>query len=397
MGAVIGGLIGYQQGEAGQNQADDKLRENTNLWKGIHVPTIEEQQLALLNPQYQGDFNAQQEALSQMGPSAMENIQADPRLQQAQMNALENLSQMGETGLMPGERAALNQARRSAAGEAQAKSAQIQSDMARRGMGGSGNELAARLQASQSSADRQSQENDRTMQMAQERALGAIGQSANLAGQMRGQDFSQQADVAKAKDYINQFNTQNQQSVQQRNIAAANQAGLRNLSEKQRIGEAGNTIQNQAQVHNKDLYQTKFANDNTSAGNVTGATTAEAARDAARGKRAADMWSNTGKGIDQGIGSMMMSDVRTKKNLKPFDSKNFLDKLMGYDFDYKDPAAHGEGKQHGILAQDLEKVMPEAVVETPKGRAIDSSKMTGPILANLADMHKRLKKMEEGS
>jgi hypothetical protein len=154
------------------------------------------------------------------------------------MAALEQLTGISQTGLMPGEEAALRQARRGAAAESQAKSAQLLDEFARRGMGGSGAELAARLQAGQAGSERLGEESDRLMQMAQQRALEAIGQSSGLAGNIRQQSFGEQSDVARAKDVINQFNTQNRQSVQQRNINASNTAALRNLQEKQRIGEA---------------------------------------------------------------------------------------------------------------------------------------------------------------
>src|SRR5690606_10901263 len=122
-------------------------------------------------------------------------------------------------------------------------------------MGGSGMELAARLQSAQSSADRQSQESDRLMQIAQQRALDAMSQAGNLATGMRSQSFGEQSDIARARDLINQFNVQNQQNVHQRNVANTNQANLRNLQERQRLSEAGTAIKNAQQQYNKELQQ----------------------------------------------------------------------------------------------------------------------------------------------
>lgn len=397
MGSVIGGLIGMDQGQQGMHDAAQFNQDAANLYKNIAVPDIASQELNMLLPEYLGDFNTQQENALALGPSAMEGVATDPRLMDAQMSALDQLSQMGASGLLPGEEAAMRQTRRSAAGEAQAKSAQLMDEYARRGMGGSGAELAARLQAGQSSADRMSQENDRNLQMAQERALGAISQKGALAGQINNQQFQQQSDVAKAKDYINQFNTQNQQSVQQRNVAGNNQAGMRNLSEKQRIGEAGAAVKNQQQEHNKGLIQQQFQNQLSKAGGYAGQLNNQAKSRQDQAKNDANMWGQIGQSVDKGAGAAYtaFSDENAKKNIKKFDAKSFLDALCPVEFEYID-SREGEGKQSGIMAQDLEKVLPQAVFETEKGKHIDYGKVMGPLTASVAELNERLSRLESG-
>lgn len=71
---------------------------------------------------------------------------------------------------------------------------------------------------------------------------------------------------------------------------------------------------------------------------------------------------------------------------------DFLDKLQAYSFDYKDPR-HGEGRQHGIMAQDLERseVGDTIVEEGQEGKVIDTRKAIGPILAALAHLKKSKK------
>ena len=182
-----------------------------------------------------------------IGPSAFEQIEADPRLRNAQMESLDYLGEIGQTGLTAGERAAMNELRRNTAQESQAKQAQLLQEMAQRGVGGSGVELAARLGANQASADRMSRESDTLVQQAQQRAMDAMMNQANLGGQIRSQDYGEQSNLASARDAMNKFNTQNQQSLQQRNISAKNQAQAQNLSEKQRIADAQIGLKNQQQ------------------------------------------------------------------------------------------------------------------------------------------------------
>lgn len=295
--AVAGGMMGNQAAAADRRAAENARRQAIEQFMRIQIPELESQQIDPRLIEYVGNQLAQQESAIGMGPSAMESVSTDPRLADAQMSALEKISQMGETGLLPGEEAALRQARRGAAQEAQAKSAQLLDEFARRGMGGSGAELASRLQASQSGADRLSAESDRLLQMAQERALSAIGQQGSLASQIRGQSFGEQSDVARAKDAINQFNTANQQGVQQRNVAATNQANLRNLNEQQRIAEGRVAQENMAQQYNKELLQQQFNNKMNLASGRAGQFQGSANASQQQAGRTADMWAGIGRGV----------------------------------------------------------------------------------------------------
>ncbi len=381
---------------SGGDSGAGSARQGVAQFMGIEVPDIYKQELQLQNPEYFGDFQAQMENTFSADPTAMAGISTDPRLADAQMAALGQLSEMGETGLLPGEQAALRGARRESAGMAEAKNQQIIDDMARRGMGGSGAELAARLQNSQSGADRASQESDRLVQMAQERALNAVGQSAGLAGNIRQQDFGEQADIARAKDSINAFNVQNSQATQARNVASSNQAAARNLSEQQRISEGKANTQNQQQQHNKGLYQQQFNNQMSRAGGISGAyqgvAQAEASRDANTANQNAAI---IGGASRMGVGAMEFSDENAKTNIKSADLSNFLDKLSPYSYEYKDKTM-GEGERLGVMAQDMEKTKPgqHLVKETSDGKVIDYSQAGGTIFAALSDLHKRIKEIE---
>lgn len=299
--AIAGSAIGNQQASADRRSAANARQQAISQFMNLQLPDIDKQKITPELLEYIGDLQMQQEGALNLGPSEMQGVSTDPRLADAQMGALSQLTEIGETGLLPGERAALNQARRGAAAESQAKSAQLLDEYARRGMGGSGSELAARLQSAQSGGDRLSQENDRLMQMAQQRALSAISQQGNLAGQIRGQSFGEQSDVAQAQDAINRFNTANQQSVQQRNVGANNAATQRNLSEQQRIGEARAGQKNMAQQYNKELQQQQFSNQLNLAAGRAGQFTGAANASQQQAGRTADMWAGIGRGAGTAI------------------------------------------------------------------------------------------------
>jgi len=307
VGGIIGGERGGREGRRGRRALEGSL-----AGFDIDVPTIEEQELALILPEYIGGYDPLSEAGIDLGPSAMEGISLDPRMRDVQMGALEQLSELGQTGLTEADIAAFRQLRRQAAGESQAQQGRILQNLAERGMGGSGMELAARLSAAQAATDRLSAGGDQLAQMAQSRALQALGQSAGLAGDIRGQEFGEQSDVARSKDIVSQFNIQNQLSQQQRNVAAQNQARLRNLQERQRIGEAQAGQQNLQQQYNKELLQKQFQNRLTLAQGRAGIGGQQATQAGGAAQRAADMWAGIGSGV---------GDVATAFGQKPEDEK----------------------------------------------------------------------------
>lgn len=270
--SVGSALLGQNQAEGSRRAANRAREEAISQFLNIELPSVDDMEI---NPQiyeYLGNLSPQMESALSMGDTGLSDISLDPRLQAAQMAALEQLGQMSEGGFTTAETAALNQARRGAAAEAQAKSAQILDNFARRGMGGSGAELAAQLQNAQSAADRQSQESDRLAEMAQERALAALSQQANLAGSVRGQEYGEKSNAARAQDAINQFNLANQQSVQQRNVASGNVAAERNLSTQQQLANASVDVKNRSQQYNKELLQKDYENKLKKASGVSGAT-----------------------------------------------------------------------------------------------------------------------------
>jgi hypothetical protein len=319
MGSVVAPILGAHAAQ-GQLDAANAAREQAlQQYMGINAPSVADQQLALQQYQNAGNLTPQAEQALQMGPTAMAGIQTDPRLAQAQMTALQQLSQTGQMGMTPAEAAALADAQRNAQSQAQAKSAQLMDEFARRGMGGSGAELASRLQNSQSAADRLNQSSNQVAQNAQQNALQAISQSGGLAGQMQGQQFGQQEAIARAKDYINQFNTQNSQNVQNTNVQTSNAAALRNLMNQQSLMNQNTQLGNQQQQYNKQLLQQQFNNQMGLAAGRAGQYQGIAQMNQQNAGRTADMYAGIGQGVDTGAGALY--NAYSKSN----DGSNFED------------------------------------------------------------------------
>lgn len=303
-GPVVGGIVGNSMSQGDRNAAMDAYNKAYSIYADMPIPDIEKQKLALQHPEVQGILQPYMEQAQQQAPSEMGNIAVDPKLQQAQMQALDTLSKMGATGLTAQDKMALNETRRQISGDEQSRQAQILQNMAQRGAGGSGMELAARLASSQAAADKGSQQTDQLLAMAQNRMLNAVSQAGSLGGQMQNQQFGEQADIARAKDLINQFNTQQAASTQQRNTSSLNSAQAANLGEKQRIADTGVNIANQQEQANKGLLQQEFTNKMARATGQTGALQNIANQDIANANRTAQMWQSIGSGVGQGASAM---------------------------------------------------------------------------------------------
>ena len=96
------------------------------------------------------------------------------------------------------------------------------------------------------------------------------------------------------------------------------------------------------------------------------------------------------------------SDINMKTNISPGSGEveSFLDALNSYKYEYKDENAPGAdaGTFVGVMAQDLEKTAMGSsfVKDTPNGKMVDYGHGLAAILASQANIHDRLRNLEEG-
>lgn len=301
---IIGGIMGQNAAQSQLDAANSARQQALAQYLGINAPSVQGQQLNLQNYQNAGQLNNNLEGALQLGPSAMSQVQTDPRLVQAQMSALNQLSQTGQMGMTPGEAAALQQAQLNAASQAQAKNQQVLNQYAATGMGGSMAQLAAQLSNSQNSAQMLGNNSNQVAQNAQQNALQAISQAGSLGGQMQSQQFGQQAAVAQAKDYINQFNLQNAQNVSNTNTGLQNQANAYNLQNSQNLSNMNTQTQNQQQQYNKQLLQQQFNNQMALASGRAGQYQGIAQADQQQAGNVANSYAGMGNGVGSGLGTL---------------------------------------------------------------------------------------------
>ena len=155
----------------------------------------------------------------------------------AQKSALRKFTQIGEGGFDPEQAQAVQQAKDQAQAEAQSRGASIMQDFERRGMGGSGMELAAKMGAASTAMDRNAQLGLQASTDAYRNRLSALAQGAQLGGDIYNQEAQFQETNA---DIINSFNqrmSKRHQDWEQMRADAMNAADLRNMQEAQRIDD----------------------------------------------------------------------------------------------------------------------------------------------------------------
>jgi hypothetical protein len=173
--------------------------------------------------------------LGQQGGTEFDNISLDPRMKDAQMQALMSLQDIGNNGGRTlADDANMNKILSSVNADDRGRREAILQNANARGMGGSGMEMLAQLDSSQAATSRANQGGLDVAAQAEMRALDAMQRAGLLGGQIRSQEFDEQAQRARSQDLINNFNTgvgntqimhnsQGRQDVANQNVGVRNQ------------------------------------------------------------------------------------------------------------------------------------------------------------------------------
>lgn len=379
------GLTSYGSQEAAMNKA-------AGYFEGIALP---EQKLLDLEKLVKiGELTPEMAKTILLESSAFENVRTDPKLQEAQYATLAGLQQRATEGLTAEDRYQLAKIKQEEDTAARGAREAIIQNAAAQGRSGGGLEMLSQMTNQQDAATRQAMRDAQVAALSQQQKMEALLQSGNLAGSMRSQQYGEQSDLAKARDYISQFNVANQNRTEQGNVALRNAAQESELAERRKIAAANLGLANQEKLYNTSLPQQQFQNQVSLAGGKAGATQAIA--------QMYGQQSMGNLGMAAGIGAAIAaSDINVKKDIQeaPLDIDNFLDELTGYKFSYKNPQKYGQGERLGIMAQDAEKSkMGKNIVEPmpnePDVKGIDATKALHAILASVGRLNERLNELE---
>lgn len=314
---LVGGIAAREASRGALGEARNAMIEAQEELNRIGMPPDLSKKIIFEQFQQAGILTPELETEILAGPSKVGEITEDASLRDTQKEALQLLQQRGKGGLTPEDRAALNQIRNEIARDTEAKRQQIMQNFQARGQGGSGAELIAALQASQSGTNQASQEGDRLAAMSSANALNAINQAGTLGGSIRGQDFDVNSARAAAQDALEQFNVQNRSNVQQRNVGARNAAQEANLNAAQNISNANIGMENQERLRQNEAQRTYWQDQAQRQQMRSGAQQQRAAALTAEGQNAAAQaaapWQMVGSGLSTIGGFLNLKDEKNKK------------------------------------------------------------------------------------
>jgi hypothetical protein len=394
----MAGLFGSLTDALGitQYSSQEQAMQNAlNQFTGLTVPEI--QDINLSRFEKVGEFSPELYRAEQAGPSAFGDIYVDPRLKQAQLDALTALEQQGVEGLTAQDRLMLEKIAQDEATKSRGAREAIIQQAAARGVGGSGLELMQQMINQQESAGRQSMRDMEVAALREQAKREALQQAGQLGGQMRGQEFGEQAQAAEAKDILNRFNVTNKQQAGMTNVQAQNLAKQQELAERRRIEELNKQQKDKEEMWKAGAPMQQFQAGLGLAGQKAGAYGNQAGMYSQQ--------SQTGLGGAQGAASAaamiaMASDKNVKKDIElaPELIDDFLSELTGYKYSYKDPEKYGKGERLGVMAQDMDKsrMGKEATLIDGEGvERIDPSKALSAILASVGRLNDRIDQLEE--
>lgn len=246
VGGIAGGIAGLFGGRKKARLTREAEAEYLKYLKDVGVPdpNMFVAQYGFINPDDVETFQPLLESAIQQQETGLKDIQLDPQLRQAKMQALQRLQQTGEEGMTLEERAATGQIARQAGAQQAAAQQQVLAQQARRGTLGSGSALQAQLAASEVGTDQAARAGEALAVERNRRALQAVLEAGGMAGNIEQADYAKQAEAARAQDIINQFNVGQQSGVQQRNVGGQNVAGMTALQRKQQLQDTEQATKN---------------------------------------------------------------------------------------------------------------------------------------------------------
>lgn len=316
LGNILGGILGGNAASMDRSHAQDAMKQAAAVYDKIGMPPdtskalILQQlkQVGLYTPELEQDLN------NTFAQSAVGAIKEDPTLRKAQTDALTSMQQRAKVGLSAEDRAALNQVRSQVQQDANANRQSVLQQMQARGMGGSGASLVAQLQAGQDAQNLASSQSDSLMGQAQTKALSALGQSANMASDVRGQDFSNNQVKANAVDERNRFLANNSIARQQANVQSLNSAQLANLQEQQRVSDANAAMQNTEKQRQAQAQQDQYSQKLAYASGASNQLANLGQFQMNLGNTKAQQQQDIGAGVG-GVGDALLSDETKKTNI----------------------------------------------------------------------------------
>lgn len=271
VGSAAGGMIGGMFGSNTSEEALDALKKAQAAIASIPVPTAKDMELILQPLVQQGVLTPEAYSTFLQQPSEFTKINLDQAPRNAELAALSQMQDIANQNGNDAEfRSAMNDATNQANTQMQGQTGAILQNAAERGTLNSNMTTAAQLANAYAGNSNMANSSVNAAAAAEQRALQAIAESAQLGGQINSQDYTQASQKAQAMDAINRYNAQNSQQQSNMNVQGRNQAQASNLDMANQFAQANTGLRNQQAQYNAALPQQVFNNQLQKAGAMAG-------------------------------------------------------------------------------------------------------------------------------
>lgn len=301
---IVSGILGSEAASGAKQNAENDMKRALAAYTNINLPDKEKMRLALEQYQSQGNLAPSTETAQILGDTALQNINLNPKYNEATMSALAKMSQIAEQGLPEADRAQLQNILNETNQQNTSNQKAILENRAARGMGGSGDELASQLASAQSGANNASNQALQLAAIAAQRKLDAADRSGNLGNTLQQAEYGRQKDLYGKQDAISEFNANQKQNSQMRNVDRSNRAQEINLAANQGLSNSNVNLRNEQQKFNKGLEQNQFENELKRASGVSAGYQNMAGLNAGQAADTAKMFSGIGGSLATGLMSL---------------------------------------------------------------------------------------------
>lgn len=250
--AVVGGLVtAYEKAQANGASANE-LAALKQMIAQAREPNFNTADFTPEQYQVVSQYNPEVAAyVAEQNPTLVTGQTAEAKAGgQARLDALSRYQQLSNDGTDVQSKLLQQEAARTAAANNQGMQGQIQDNMARRGMAGSGNELALALSAQQQAGQTGALVGQKNAQSAYNTRLDALAQAGRLGGDIQNDANSLEGKNAGITNAFNERTTAARQSYNNNAAQTRNLGQLTNLNNAQDAANKNTTARNNAQQDN---------------------------------------------------------------------------------------------------------------------------------------------------
>lgn len=299
---IVGGIVGNVMGAADRRRARQLIAQGVaELKKAGYPPDLSTalifekfKEIGIETPELEEDI--------QIAASEVAQLEEDPALRNAQLEALGRMKSMSKVGLGAQELAALNLSRQQTQQDVRSNIDALAAAARRRGEGQtSGSTLAAQLQTVQSGADRGATEGLNLAGLISQKIKEGAMTSANMASGIRSQDYQAEMARRQAEDERNRFIATNAMARQRANIDRMNEAQARREAQAMQVSTANTQMSNAEKMRQNEAQRQYWQDTMSRAQALANAYSGQAGNYQQQATQTGQMWSGIGSGIGQGI------------------------------------------------------------------------------------------------